>query len=300
MMTNPQLSFSRYSALAAALGVLCALTVSGQVKPVRPTPVSTKTLYAHVMAPAELPEYPERAATSGIKGVVRVRVVVSSSGATKSVEAVSGPVALRSAATDAVKSWTFIAVEFSGEPRDATGVVLLRFGQSDAGPSVWIVGVKGERVPVSASGQLAGGEPTGVPGGVPGGIPGGVPEGNPSLVTEGVSGRSPNDVPAPPEPWNPPADAHRASGGVLAGRAIERPQPAYPAMARAAGVEGAVVVEVVVGFSGRVIMARAISGHPLLRDAAVEAARAWVFEPTQLQGVTVKVIGTITFNFRKS
>src|SRR6185369_11863845 len=48
---------------------------------------------------------------------------------------------------------------------------------------------------------------------------------------------------------------------------------------------------------GNVISARAISGHPLLKDAAVAAAREWVFEPTTLSGTAVKVIGTITFNF---
>jgi hypothetical protein len=37
----------------------------------------------------------------------------------------------------------------------------------------------------------------------------------------------------------------------------------------------------------------------LLRDAAVEAARAWKFELTELSGVPVRVIGTLTFNFRE-
>jgi TonB family protein len=58
-----------------------------------------------------------------------------------------------------------------------------------------------------------------------------------------------------------------------------------------------VVVEVTVDEEGKVISARAISGHPLLKDAAVEAARGWTFTPTKLQGDPVKVIGTITFNF---
>ena len=89
----------------------------------------------------------------------------------------------------------------------------------------------------------------------------------------------------------------RVSGGVLAGAAIERPQPAFPQMARAAGVEGAVVVEVTVDEAGRVVAARAVSGHPLLRDAAVQAAREWVFTPTELEGEPVRVIGTIMFDF---
>jgi protein TonB len=58
-----------------------------------------------------------------------------------------------------------------------------------------------------------------------------------------------------------------------------------------------VVVEVTVDEQGNVMSARAISGHPLLKEAAVAAARGWRFTPTLLTGTPVKVIGTITFNF---
>jgi protein TonB len=68
-------------------------------------------------------------------------------------------------------------------------------------------------------------------------------------------------------------------------------------LAEAAQVSGPVVVEITVDEEGNVISARAVSGHPLLRDAAVEAARQWNFTPTTLQGEPVKVIGTLTFNF---
>jgi len=89
----------------------------------------------------------------------------------------------------------------------------------------------------------------------------------------------------------------RKSGGVLQGSATRRVEPAYPPLAKAARVSGAVVVEVTIDEEGNVIAARAISGHPLLKDAAVAAARGWTFSQTTLQGVPVKVIGTITFNF---
>ena len=69
------------------------------------------------------------------------------------------------------------------------------------------------------------------------------------------------------------------------------------ALAKAARISGSVVVEVTVDEEGRVIAARAISGHPLLKDAAVSAARRWTFASTKLEGIAVKVIGTITFNF---
>lgn len=89
----------------------------------------------------------------------------------------------------------------------------------------------------------------------------------------------------------------RKSGGVLQGSATKRIEPVYPPLAKAAQISGSVVVEVTVDEEGGVISARAISGHPLLKDAAVAAARGWLFSPTKLQGVPVKVIGTITFNF---
>jgi TonB family protein len=89
----------------------------------------------------------------------------------------------------------------------------------------------------------------------------------------------------------------RKSGGVLQGSATKRVEPAYPPLAKAAQVSGAVVVEVTIDEEGNVISARPISGHPLLKDASVAAARGWTFAPTMLEGVPVKVIGTITFNF---
>jgi len=89
----------------------------------------------------------------------------------------------------------------------------------------------------------------------------------------------------------------RKSGGVFQGAATKRVEPAYPPLAKAAKVSGSVVVEVTLDEEGKVISARALSGHPLLKDAAVAAARAWKFAPTMLEAVAVKVIGTITFNF---
>jgi TonB family protein len=90
----------------------------------------------------------------------------------------------------------------------------------------------------------------------------------------------------------------RKPGGVLAGSAVTRVEPIYPPLAKAAGVSGVVVVEVTINEQGGVISASAVSGHPLLKEAAETAARGWKFSPTILSGVAVKVIGTLTFNFQ--
>ena len=87
------------------------------------------------------------------------------------------------------------------------------------------------------------------------------------------------------------------SGGVLNGKAVSKPQPPYPPIARAARAQGTVTVQVVIDEEGRVISAKALSGHPLLQSAAVAAARQARFTPTLLTGQPVKVSGVITYNF---
>lgn len=86
-------------------------------------------------------------------------------------------------------------------------------------------------------------------------------------------------------------------GNRLAGKAIKSVPPTYPAVARAAGAEGAVTVQIVINEAGDVESAKAASGHPLLQSAAVDAARQWKFSPTQLSGNPVKVSGMISFVF---
>src|SRR5262249_50787027 len=100
-----------------------------------------------------------------------------------------------------------------------------------------------------------------------------------------------------PAPTAPPKRQITVSGGVLQGSAIKKVQPPYPPIAKAARAAGAVQVQVTISEEGRVIEAAVIGGHPLLRDAALQAARQWVFKPTELSAVPVKVQGILTFNF---
>jgi Ca-activated chloride channel family protein len=102
----------------------------------------------------------------------------------------------------------------------------------------------------------------------------------------------------PPAPSPVPRPKSAVSGGVLNGKAISKPLPVYPRMARGARVQGTVTVQVVVDESGRVISAQAVGGHPLLHQAAVTAARRSRFSPTLLSGQPVKVSGVITYNFK--
>lgn len=87
------------------------------------------------------------------------------------------------------------------------------------------------------------------------------------------------------------------SGGVLNGKAKILPKPFYPTTARNVGAKGSVSVEVEIDEEGKVVSAQAVSGHLLLQNAAVLAARQARFAPTLLSGQPVRIKGRIVYNF---
>jgi periplasmic protein TonB len=126
------------------------------------------------------------------------------------------------------------------------------------------------------------------------------PIGPPGQGTGGGGNTTPTKVmeaDEPPPPPPPPKPKAPISGGVLNGKATSLPKPAYPPVAKAARASGTVTVQVTIDENGNVISARAVSGHPLLQAAAVQAARSARFSPTKLSGQPVKVTGVITYNF---
>jgi protein TonB len=86
---------------------------------------------------------------------------------------------------------------------------------------------------------------------------------------------------------------------VLNSKALSLPRPSYPQTARNAGVTGTVTVEVTIDESGNVSEARAVSGPPMLHQAAAIAARQARFSPTVLSGQPVRVKGTISYTFAR-
>lgn len=89
----------------------------------------------------------------------------------------------------------------------------------------------------------------------------------------------------------------KISGGVLNEKAISLPAPPYPPAARAVRAAGTVTVQVLVDENGLVVSANATSGHPLLRAAAEQAARAAKFEPARLGDKPVRFSGVIKYEF---
>lgn len=101
----------------------------------------------------------------------------------------------------------------------------------------------------------------------------------------------------PPTKVEMPPQMVRLPSNVISGKAISKPAPAYPQLAKMAHVSGTIAVQIVIDERGRVISAQATSGHPLLLQAAVQAASRAQFSPTLLSGQPVKVSGIIYYNF---
>lgn len=99
-------------------------------------------------------------------------------------------------------------------------------------------------------------------------------------------------------PTQPPAEPMRVSKGVLAGMLLSAIRPIYPAIARAAGVSGSIVVEAVISRTGTIESLHVISGPEMLRSAALDAIRAARYQPFRLNGEPIEVQTTITVNFR--
>lgn len=107
----------------------------------------------------------------------------------------------------------------------------------------------------------------------------------------------PTPTPEMKKPEVKPPSTTKVSEGVLQGKAVKRQVPVYTQIAKTTRAAGMVQVVVTISEEGRVLEAQAINGHPMLRPLAVDAARQWVFTPTTLSNVPVKVQGVLSFNF---
>ena len=87
-------------------------------------------------------------------------------------------------------------------------------------------------------------------------------------------------------------------GNVQSARLVNKVQPVYPALARQARIEGVVRLHAIIGKDGSIEQLEVISGHRLLQQAALDAVRQWVYQPTLLEGKPVEVDTTIDVAFQ--
>lgn len=138
--------------------------------------------------------------------------------------------------------------------------------------------------PMPATGGVVGGVPGGIPGGQLSGVIGGIVSSTSNLAVV------PKFVPVTPQ-------RVRISQGVTKGLLIKRVEPQYPTLAKAARVQGDVVLSAVISPNGDIENLVLVSGHPMLVPAALAAVKQWKYKPYLLNGQPVEVETTITVIF---
>jgi periplasmic protein TonB len=140
--------------------------------------------------------------------------------------------------------------------------------------------------PDDSAPQLPGGPGAGLQGT---GFPPGTGDGSP--IASLIGGTRPV-LPAPPSI----SRAIRTSS-MLEGNLIRRIEPIYPPLAKSARIQGRVVLVAVISKAGTIENLHALSGHPMLVPAAVDAVSQWRYRPYILNSEPVEVETQITVNF---
>jgi periplasmic protein TonB len=166
----------------------------------------------------------------------------------------------------ASSSSTSVSVPASTVPATSVRSALLHPSGAEVGPE-----------PAIATGIQLGGEPLGA-----------------ALVGIGPTGPSAN-VSVAPTRTNGPV---HVSSGVTSGMLLSPILPVYPAIAKAAHIEGAVIMEAVISKAGRIESLHVVSGPEMLRRAALDAVQAARYQPYRLNGELTEVQTTITVVFR--
>ena len=87
-------------------------------------------------------------------------------------------------------------------------------------------------------------------------------------------------------------------GQVQPARLLKSVQPVYPQIARSSHAAGDVTVDALIDADGNVTNLKAVSGPPILRQAAMDAVRQWKYDPARLDGRPVPIHLGLTVRFR--
>jgi TonB family protein len=89
----------------------------------------------------------------------------------------------------------------------------------------------------------------------------------------------------------------REDGDEFQKRIVSAPRPAYPEIARKAGIEGMVRLQVRLTQDGRIEVQKLLEGDTILADAAIAAVKQWRGKPVWMNGKPINVISTVSFEF---
>ena len=85
-----------------------------------------------------------------------------------------------------------------------------------------------------------------------------------------------------------------SASGQEARKAISKPAPRYPEIAKRLNLAGTVKVEITIGPDGKIKNTNVIGGHPLLINATLDALKEWKYEPAKAE-----TLETLTFDFKQ-
>lgn len=110
-------------------------------------------------------------------------------------------------------------------------------------------------------------------------------------AAQGTPSPTAADIPGAPDKEG----IYQIGGGVESPQRIDIPR--YPDEAKAAGITGTVLAEIVVNEQGLVTDARIIRSIPMLDEAALETVKQWRFRPSLVNGKAVPVRMVVNVNF---
>jgi protein TonB len=102
---------------------------------------------------------------------------------------------------------------------------------------------------------------------------------------------------ATPKVKEAPPKKVNISAGVAVGMLLQKTQPVYPPIAKAARVQGTVVLQATISKEGTITNLKVMSGPAMLAPAALDAVRTWRYRPYLLNNEPVEVDTTINVIF---
>jgi TonB family protein len=211
---------------------------------------------------APKPAYPMEAANKGVQGKVWIHLLISETGDVESADIISGDPDLARAAQEAMKKWKFKPYIRDGKPVKVSTKMPFDFAFKNRATDA--TAPPDSSANASASPAAAAG-----------------------ASGEGTSGERSDG--------NPPQRLP-VSSGVAEGLKLHDVKPTYPLGTH---IQGVVILQATIGKDGLVHNLKAISGHPILIGAAMDAVRQWRYRAYLLKGEPVEVETTVIVRFQR-
>jgi protein TonB len=218
------------------------------------------------------PVYPEAAKGHGVEATVHLRVTVGTAGEVTNVEVIRTRLTTERDVTDPT-FWASQPSRLFGQAAE-DAVRQWRFEASSASRRFELPVSFGENQMVFVPIGRAGHAPMHVVNGTP-------------AETRFAPAAAQADKPA----------RIRVGGAIRQPHLVSKVESVYPPAAKAARVQGVVILEIVIGTEGTVKEAIVLRSIPLLDQAALDAVVQWKYEPTLLNGAPAEVISTVVVNF---